>query len=111
MGELTDRDSPTFDQFQIVQVLNAKENLFDFDHLHKKRQELKNEIAEKKAYSHWRARQLVPFETYFTKKSCLDFLSDAKEFLGDEEVRVKKTPAGFNRPRTNNETRSMLTRP
>jgi len=42
---------------------------------------------------------MTPFETYFHKKSCLDFLAEAREYLADESMRVSKTPAGFNRPR------------
>ena len=41
---------------------------------------------------------LLPFETIFTKKSCLDYVKQAKEFMQDEERRALKTPAGFNRP-------------
>ena len=48
-----------------------------------------------------RAEHLLPFETLFTRKSCLDYLEQAKEFLADEEIRVAKTPAGFNRPKKN----------
>ena len=44
-----------------------------------------------------RLQNLAPFETYFTRKSYLDYLEQAKEFLADEEKRVSKTPAGYKR--------------
>lgn len=48
-----------------------------------------------------RMENLIPFETLFTKKSCLDYLEQAREFLQDEELKVKKTPSGFSRPPRN----------
>ena len=42
---------------------------------------------------------MVPFETFFTKKSCFDVVEEAREYLNDVSLNVAKTPAGFNRAR------------
>ena len=43
----------------------------------------------------------------------MEHLEDAKEFLADQEIRVKKTPAGFARPKRldkDNDKRVILSR-
>ena len=58
-------------------------------------------MKQKRNFTNARTQALTPFETLFTKKSCLDYLKEANEYLYDEETRVKKTPAGFFRPKKN----------
>ena len=81
-------------------VKEIGDNLFNFDKLNDARENFKNDLAAKRAFCQARAENMVAFDTLFTRKSCLDVLHMAKEFLADEEMRVKKTPAGFNRPRS-----------
>ena len=76
-------------------------DLFDFTKLNIARRNFADDLKAKRMMMKIRAEHLVPFETFFTRKSCLDVLENAKEFLADEEVRVSKTPAGFMRPKQN----------
>lgn len=91
-------DSGMLGSLEVIAPQLPTKNLFDFEALHNQRQNFKEELERKRVQTQMRIQALTPFETYFTKKSCLDYLKEANEFLGDEEVRVKKTPAGFSRP-------------
>lgn len=86
-------------------VTHAQNNfglgLFNFENIHQKRQDFKDELAQKIAFSQNRINSMTPFEVLINKQSCLDILREAQEFLVDEEVRVAKTPAGFKRPKDN----------
>ena len=101
VAENQDDAARVLTSFEIVtpNAKNPSGTLFDFENLHHARQNFKDELAAKIAYTQARVHKLVPFETLFTRKSCVEYLADAKEFLADQELRVKKTPAGFSRPK------------
>lgn len=85
--------------FEVTPAQATGKNLFDFEQLHKQRQLFKEELERKRTFTQMRTQALTPFETLFTKKSCIDYLKQAQEYLFDEEVRARKTPAGFARPK------------